>query len=481
MTHAYPPDGQAGVELYTQRLAGLVTARGWRATVVTARVRRGKAQNSCVREIVGGQTVVGLVQNWPRRDLPESVLDPTLDRVFGSVLDADPPDLIAVQTLHGLSFGFLAEAQRRGIPVVWHLHDGGFSCASGGQRRRPDGGLCLPVEFERCGACFDQFRHQEGPLERLGRWAAGRLPDRVPPDLLHRGYLALPDGARRRLAVLNERGGRLRATREQVGRYGERQTADGSAAHGPANGPTANCGAVVDPRIVQRSAIIAGSLAGVRAVLSPSRFLAESLRSDGVPLPPVRVVPSGVPKGATRGPRGQRLRVGFVGTFVPHKGPQVLAAALGQMSSSERGTLDAWAAGPAPYPAFASEVAALARGQLDVRAALAPERVPAALASLDVLVVPSVWAENAPLIVLEARAAGCVVVGTSLGGMPELVEDGSDGLLLAPGDVDALRKTLVGLARAPERLVAFAAAVRERPPATDAEWADAVIAAWDAP
>jgi glycosyltransferase involved in cell wall biosynthesis len=53
-------------------------------------------------------------------------------------------------------------------------------------------------------------------------------------------------------------------------------------------------------------------------------------------------------------------------------------------------------------------------------------------------VVPSEWYENSPYAVLESFALGTPVLATALGGLPELVEDGRDGVLVAPGDTAAL-------------------------------------------
>ncbi|MGX1788310.1 glycosyltransferase family 4 protein [Bosea sp. NPDC055332] len=62
------------------------------------------------------------------------------------------------------------------------------------------------------------------------------------------------------------------------------------------------------------------------------------------------------------------------------------------------------------------------------------------------LVLPSEWYENAPVSVLEAYALGCPVIGTRIGGIPELVADGETGLLVEPGDVGMLAEALVALA-----------------------------------
>ena len=59
---------------------------------------------------------------------------------------------------------------------------------------------------------------------------------------------------------------------------------------------------------------------------------------------------------------------------------------------------------------------------------------------------PSTWAENAPLVALEARARARPVVASNLGGLPELVEDGVDGRLFEAGDHADLARILADTA-----------------------------------
>ncbi len=61
------------------------------------------------------------------------------------------------------------------------------------------------------------------------------------------------------------------------------------------------------------------------------------------------------------------------------------------------------------------------------------------------VVVPSLWYENCPMSVLEAKAHGRPIIGADIGGIPELVRDGKDGFLFAPGRVNALKEALARL------------------------------------
>ena len=82
------------------------------------------------------------------------------------------------------------------------------------------------------------------------------------------------------------------------------------------------------------------------------------------------------------------------------------------------------------------------------------------LAGVDVLAVPSVWLETGPLVIHEAQACGLPVLGSDLGGIAELIEDGVNGLLRPPGDVAAWRDAIVQLATDTGLLARLADGVR---------------------
>ena len=413
------------MELYTARLARSLRARGHDVRVLCGRVRPGLAQNQLIEESVDEIPTWGLVQNYPYRGLPEAVSDPAIDRVVGQLLDDFAPDLLSVQTLAGLSLGILDEARLRGIPRVVHLHDAWWSCPAGGQRRRPDGGLCNPVDRRLCGPCFAAYQHREGPLERGARWLAGRLPPGVPPDLIHRGFAALPEGAQTLARQANER---LGALTNRAAEDSQARTGDDSAT-------------LLDPKIALRHEAVRAALEDVDAVLSPSQFMIDSLRRDGLALEGARHLATGVPSSMTPvAPSSGPLRVLFVGTWVPHKGPHVLADALALLRHEERPEVRV--AGPAPFPAYRANVLARAQGAMTPLGPLAPDDVRAQMDWTDVVIVPSVWEENAPLVVLEARAAGRAVLASDLGGLSELIQEGRDGYLFPAEDAEALAALL---------------------------------------
>lgn len=99
--------------------------------------------------------------------------------------------------------------------------------------------------------------------------------------------------------------------------------------------------------------------------------------------------------------------------------------------------------------------------------ALDRDGVRAVLASADIAVAPSVPTrdgrrEGIPVVLMEAGASGLPLVGSRLSGIPELVEDGVNGLLVEPGDVEGLAAALGRLARDASLRERLGAAARER-------------------
>ena len=84
--------------------------------------------------------------------------------------------------------------------------------------------------------------------------------------------------------------------------------------------------------------------------------------------------------------------------------------------------------------------------------------------AFDTLILPSAN-EGTPVVVIEALAAGCPVVATSVGGVPDVVHDGVDGFLVPAGDVDQLAERLARLAGDPKLRASMGDAGRASLPA----------------
>jgi glycosyltransferase involved in cell wall biosynthesis len=86
--------------------------------------------------------------------------------------------------------------------------------------------------------------------------------------------------------------------------------------------------------------------------------------------------------------------------------------------------------------------AAAGDGRIRFRGTFPREEIGRVLAETDVLVMPSLWYENSPLMLLFALRSGTPVVAGDVGGLSEFIRDGENGCLFATGSVEGLRNAL---------------------------------------
>lgn len=185
--------------------------------------------------------------------------------------------------------------------------------------------------------------------------------------------------------------------------------------------------------------------------------VSESLRLDciakGVAEDKVTVVHNGVP--AVRPQRtkfptpGGRWTIGMVALMRARKGLEVVLEAIAQLEQRDQDVV-LRSIGPFETEEYEAEIEALI-DRLKIRHRVQrvgfTNDVPAALAELDAMVLPSLFGEGLPMVVLEAMAAALPVIATRVEGTPEAITHGVEGLLAEPRDP-------VSLAAAIESLVA---------------------------
>jgi glycosyltransferase involved in cell wall biosynthesis/MoaA/NifB/PqqE/SkfB family radical SAM enzyme len=196
-------------------------------------------------------------------------------------------------------------------------------------------------------------------------------------------------------------------------------------------------------------------LESIDRFLVPSRTVGDFLIEQGIDSNKVFPWPYGldvsriVPQVSPR-PRGP-LRFGFMGRVIPVKGIGLLLEAFREVRGDV--TLEVWgqANGSLPW------LRALSGDdpRVTFRGGYEHDDLPGVLRSFDVLVAPSLWLENSPLVIQEALAAGIPVVTSDFGGMAELVDEGRHGFRVPLGDRGALRDRLQKIADDPSILDAL--------------------------
>jgi glycosyltransferase involved in cell wall biosynthesis len=205
--------------------------------------------------------------------------------------------------------------------------------------------------------------------------------------------------------------------------------------------------------------------------IAPSNFLAERYVAWGIPRAKISVIENVIPSSArsTRTePRSNGsgpLRVGFFGQISVLKGISVLldAAALLEKRGEYGIVFEIFGDYSNQPPEFQTDfLARLEKAGHNVvfHGPYDQNRVDQLMHSVDLVLTPSIWWENSPVVIQEALRNRRPIVCSDIGGMAEKVRDGLDGFHFPVGNCVALVSLLLKLAEAPERLAEIANTMR---------------------
>lgn len=198
---------------------------------------------------------------------------------------------------------------------------------------------------------------------------------------------------------------------------------------------------------------------------------ADAIRQEGLPPRKIHVIHNGVDlaryqaapepgaREALKIPPAARV-VCVVANLIAYKGHRVLLEACAAVKAREP-AFHLLLVGDGPCRGELERMAQALGLSGDVQFLGSRTDVPAILSVADVVVLPSL-SEGFPNAVLEAMATGKPVIATHVGGVPEMVVEGETGLLVSPGNAEALGAAILKVLQDPERAAAMGRAGRER-------------------
>ena len=422
VVHGFPPAAQGGSEIYAHAHAMALRDCGDEVVVLTRDQDPDRAEYDMRTERRDGLRVVWVNNTFrSTRSFQETYRNEAIGAIADRLIDDFRPDVAHVHHLTCLSTTIVPSLSRRNIPCLVTLHDYWFICHRG-QFLDADYRVCEGPETGNCRACLGAAGGA-ATAGFIGVAALRALERRLPAAPAHR----LRGLAGRAAALVTHP-----------------DTSDDAARR----------------RLEHMRAVCAD----VTHFIAPSRHMRDRFVQFGVA--PDRITTSGYgfnhatfPTVAR--PASTRLQIGFLGSLMVSKAPHVLLEALaslppGAVSVELFGEYTAYH-GDDRYRQSLEPL--LKQEGVRQHGAVAHDRVAEALASIDVLVVPSIWPENSPLVIQEAFLAGVPVVASRIGGIPELVDDGRNGLLFEAGDVDDLARVLLRLLREPQLLETLRAGI----------------------
>ena len=421
VVHGFPPSAQGGSEIYAESHARTLSDRYGDEVLVVTRESDPAAAEYRVRTESRAEFRIAWINNTFRatRSYAETYENPAIGSIAARLIDEFQPDVAHIHHLTCLSTAIVEALSRRGTPCNLTLHDYWLLCHRG-QLLDRDLRVCPGPEPDGCAVCLDEAATvgrlgfaAAGALRTAGRWLPPVLPllrgvrrgaGRVVPATTSATSEALASEAGRRLAHMQRITERITHFLAPSNHFRERFIEFG---------------------------------------VSPDRITCSRYGFDHRPF---ETLP-----GPADQPTANRLRIGFLGSLMVSKAPHLLLEAYRGLPPGTA-SVDLFGAHVDYHgdDSYRGELASLlAQDGVRLHGSLPHEEVGSAFAALDVLVVPSVWPENSPLVIHEAFLAGVPVVASRIGGIPEVVSDQVNGLLFRPGDVEDLRGALTRLVSEP--------------------------------
>ena len=143
------------------------------------------------------------------------------------------------------------------------------------------------------------------------------------------------------------------------------------------------------------------------------------------------------------------LRVGYFGSLAEHKGAHVFINALQRFDPTQI-EAHVFGAGSAAYTQVLAHLDH--KRMVQFHGQYEAAQLPDLLKQVDLVVIPSICDDCAPLVAVEALAARCPVIGSRLGGLPDFIDDGINGMLFEPGDASDLANAMEKFLVRPELL-----------------------------
>jgi glycosyltransferase involved in cell wall biosynthesis len=212
---------------------------------------------------------------------------------------------------------------------------------------------------------------------------------------------------------------------------------------------------MIAPAFRLRDALVRGAALRADRWIAPSHFLIKQYVKGGFPAERFVYLENGIDVERIRRyphqPSAGGMRFTYLGSLAWQKGVHIVVEAF-RAIPAEKAVLRIYG-DPTVFPDYAASLRQLADPANTFLEGMVPnEEVGRVLAETDVVVVPSLWYENSPMVIQEAFAAGVPVLASQLGALADKVRHSVDGWLCPVGDVAAWRGVVLSLGEHPERV-----------------------------
>lgn len=404
VVHGFPPHSIAGTEVYTQSLSYELSRR--HEVFLFFRISDLKKEEYVIIESSYDGVKAFAINNTFRsyESFEDTYRNTQIAKKFAILLDKIKPDIVHIQHVLYLGAGLIEEIYKRGIPIVFTLQDywllcpqGQFlkdnmqSCASGHSSNS-----CVQCTAYQLTIKKNIFRQYYFLRQRLSE-ASFRIVKN-----LYLGFSRLTVLSRKRAAAF----------------------------------------------IRTRDSYIKGICSRVDLFISPSQFMRNAFLAAGIEAGKIDLLTYGLDANnliSSTKSHSSKIRFGFIGNLLPAKAAHILIQAFNGIKDTDA-VLNIFGRSLSCKGELLNYAGRLKKSAKNKNiyflGGFSNQDVSGIFADIDVLVVPSIWPENSPLVIQEGFLSGTPVIASRIGGIPELVSDGINGLLFNPGEAGDLRRKI---------------------------------------
>jgi glycosyltransferase involved in cell wall biosynthesis len=400
IVHSLPLFSQAGAEIYAYNLS-LELSKKHQIFIFSRLCNLKYKDYSVTKEIINGITVYLINHNFSNCESFQMLYeDPVIDQKFEEILEEVKPDVVHVHHLVFLSIGIIKKIKEKGIPVVFTLHDYWLICPRWHVLKK-NSKVCEKFAFgkfdQECLDCLNELLNIKKETKKIYNFIKKTLPGFI-LVWFKRMYFSL------------------------TGVF--------------YNGNDIN-------KLQERASRIRELMKSIDIFLAPSEFIRKRYIEFGIPKEKIKLSRYGLNTSLfneLQKKKNNKLRFAFLGTLLPAKGVDVLIKSFNRIKDQNAklmiyGALKSYL-GFEYYLPYLKKIRK--NKNITFMGGFDNRQIASVFQNIDVLIVPSIWPENSPLVIQEAFLAKIPVIASRIGGIPELIQDGINGLLFNPADAQEL-------------------------------------------
>jgi glycosyltransferase involved in cell wall biosynthesis len=420
-TRSFIPPLIGGVDIYAGRFGKALERRGFEVFYLSfnpASEIEGQEIRPILEKSENGR-VYRFYFRFDERpaDVFHTGFDPEMGACIEEVLREEKPDLYVILNFYLATMAAADSANRLGIPVA-HIATDFLPVCRRATMIRWDGKTCQTGEsIKSCSACY----LSSGTLGRVAASALNLLPEKT--------LTTLADGQKHSrflfpLKVFNPYWKQVNLMNRRIRK--------------------------ISP--IRRK---------IDLVFTPTEYTSQVFEQNGFLPDQVQFLPFGTepesPLASVQHSHADHVRFLFIGRLQPYKGAHLLVKAFTQLATPRGATLTVHGIQQDGYEEYYKDLVLAMSSNENIRflGKIPPEQLGSAFMEADYFVLPSIWHENNPLILIDAIQSRTPVIASDVGGVTDFVKDGVNGLLFRMGDIQALQSALQRVIDQPELLGLF--------------------------